>query len=92
MRWRRSGSPPFCPSLFTLNLLLFVFNLIPVPPLDGSGAVSLLLQEDTARRFQLALRQRPALGLVGLVVAWFFFGEIFRPIWSGAVGLLYAGL
>ena len=29
--------------LFTLNLLLCVFNLIPVPPLDGSGALGLLL-------------------------------------------------
>ncbi len=29
--------------LFKLNLLLFVFNLIPVPPLDGSGALALFL-------------------------------------------------
>ena len=31
--------------LFTLNLLLLVFNLIPLPPLDGAGAVGLLLPE-----------------------------------------------
>ena len=29
--------------LFKLDLLLFVFNLIPVPPLDGSGALALFL-------------------------------------------------
>ena len=27
--------------VFSLNLILFVFNLIPLPPLDGSGVVSL---------------------------------------------------
>ena len=36
--------------LFTLNLLLLVFNLIPLPPLDGAGAVGLLLPEPAALR------------------------------------------
>ena len=30
--------------LFILNLILAVFNLLPVPPLDGSGAVLLFLR------------------------------------------------
>jgi Zn-dependent protease len=37
---------------FTLNLLLLVFNLIPLPPLDGSGVLALVVKEDTARRLQ----------------------------------------
>ena len=28
---------------FTLNLILFLFNLLPLPPLDGSGALALIL-------------------------------------------------
>ena len=45
--------------LFTLNLLLLVFNLIPLPPLDGAGAIGLLLPE------RLALRLRMAFALTG---------------------------
>ncbi len=34
-----------------LNLLLGIFNLLPIPPLDGSKVFSLLLPEDTARSY-----------------------------------------
>ena len=74
--------------LFTLNLLLGVFNLIPVPPLDGSGALGLFLPEDTARRAQLWLR-RPQLSLVGIVLAWMLIGRVFGPVHLLAVQLLY---
>ena len=74
--------------LFTLNLLLGVFNLIPVPPLDGSGALGLFLPEDTARRAQLWLRQ-PQLSLVGIVLAWMLIGRVFGPVHLLAVQLLY---
>ena len=33
---------------FTMNLLLFVFNMIPLPPLDGSGALPLFLGQEVA--------------------------------------------
>src|SRR5688572_22848524 len=31
--------------MFSLNLILFVFNLIPVPPLDGASVIGLFLSE-----------------------------------------------
>lgn len=34
-----------------LNLLLGIFNLLPIPPLDGSKVFSLLLPEDTAKSY-----------------------------------------
>lgn len=34
-----------------LNLLLGIFNLLPIPPLDGSKAFALLLPEDSARSY-----------------------------------------
>lgn len=34
-----------------LNLLLGIFNLIPIPPLDGSKVFSLLLPEETAKSY-----------------------------------------
>jgi Zn-dependent protease len=65
-----------------------VFNLIPVPPLDGSGAVTLLLGEGAARRFQALLR-RPQFAWIGLLAAWLLIGELFGPIHLAAVNLLY---
>lgn len=74
--------------LFSLNLLLAVFNLIPLPPLDGSGAVGLLLGEDTARRFML-LTARPAFAIGGLLVAWFLIPAVYWRIYAAAFRLLY---
>jgi len=47
-----SGAALVLSILFSLNLLLGLFNLLPIPPLDGFGAVGLLLSEDAAARFQ----------------------------------------
>jgi Zn-dependent protease len=74
--------------LFTLNLLLLIFNLIPFPPLDGASAVGLLFSDDGARRVQGLLR-RPQLSLVGLLLAWIAMPRIFGPIHRLAVNLLY---
>lgn len=74
---------------FLLNLLLLVFNLIPLPPLDGSGAVALLLPEQAALRLR-ALFASPVFALGGILVAWLAIGELFPPLLRGAVTLLYA--
>jgi Zn-dependent protease len=77
--------------LFTLNLLLLVFNLIPFPPLDGANAVGLLFSDAGARRVQVLLRN-PRLSLVGLLLAWMAMPRIFGPIHRLAVNLLYPEL
>jgi Zn-dependent protease len=77
--------------LFTLNLLLFAFNLIPLPPLDGAGAVALLVGADAARRFRRRLAD-PRLAWLGLLFAWFAIGRLFRPLFRLAIALLYPGL
>ena len=74
--------------LFTLNLLLLIFNLIPFPPLDGASAVGLFFSDAGARKVQ-ALLQRPQLSLVGLLLAWMAMPRIFGPIHRLAVNLLY---
>ncbi len=74
--------------LFTLNLLLLVFNLIPLPPLDGSGAVTLLLSDEKGRRLRSWL-QNPQFSFLGILVAWFLIREIFTPVFLLAINLLY---
>jgi Zn-dependent protease len=77
--------------LFTLNLLLFAFNLLPLPPLDGSGALPLLLPESMVERYLEFMRQ-PALSIVGLLIAWKLFGPLFDPLHTLALNLLYPGM
>ncbi len=78
----------FVGMFFTLNLLLLVLNLIPVPPLDGSGALPLLLSDSAAERYQDALMGSP-LAWFGILIAWNLFDVIFDPIFMFAIELLY---
>jgi len=74
--------------LFTLNLVLFAFNLLPLPPLDGSGALPLLLPARWALPY-LELMRQPMLALAGILVAWRLFGYVFDPLHTLALNLLY---
>jgi len=76
--------------MFSLNLLLALFNLLPVPPLDGHGAICLLFTEDFARRFAEATRN-PSLAMLGLIVGWKAFDYIFDPLFTVALNALYPG-
>lgn len=76
--------------VFSLNLILFVFNLLPLPPLDGSGVVPLFLSEPLARGY-LELVRNPSFALLGILVAWKVFAPIFGPINTLALNLLYPG-
>jgi Zn-dependent protease len=60
---------------FFLNLLLGTFNLIPVPPLDGSSGIMLLMTERVALRYLNFIRE-PMFSLAGLLAAWWLFGKI----------------
>ncbi len=80
-----------CSLLFSLNLLLFVFNLLPVPPLDGAGILNLFVREDRAQRLMEWMAQ-PGLAFGGLLVAWLLIRRIFYPVFAEACLLLYSGL
>lgn len=77
-------------AFFTLNLLLCLFNLMPLPPLDGAGALPLVLPASLALRWQEALRN-PMLAIAGILIAWNLFGPVFRAAFRAALGLLYPG-
>jgi Zn-dependent protease len=77
-------------AFFTLNLLLFAFNLLPLPPLDGSGVLPLFLPDSLVEGYQRLMRQ-PLFAIGGLLLAWQAFGAIFGPLFRLALGLLYPG-
>ncbi|MBW2242602.1 MAG: site-2 protease family protein [Deltaproteobacteria bacterium] len=77
--------------VFSLNLLLFVFNLLPVPPLDGSGMLNLFVREDQAQRIMEWMAQ-PGWAFGGLLVAWLLIRRIFYPIFIQACQMLYVGV
>jgi Zn-dependent protease len=74
--------------MFSLNLLLALFNLLPIPPLDGHGAICLLFTEGFARRFTAATKN-PTLAMIGLLVCWKVFGYLFNPLFRLALNVLY---
>jgi Zn-dependent protease len=66
--------------LFRLNILLGVFNLIPIPPLDGFTALALFLPEGAALRwFDLGYQIR-RFSFLALLLGWQYFGAILNPI------------
>ncbi|HEX6533017.1 MAG TPA: site-2 protease family protein [Gemmatimonadaceae bacterium] len=79
-------------AFFSVNLLLGAFNLLPLPPLDGSGALPLFMRPKTSEMYQTFLWSNRALGWIGILIAWKVFDVIFDPIFTGAVNLLYPGV
>lgn len=77
--------------LFSLNLLLFVLNMIPLPPLDGSSGIGIFVSEENARRLQ-ELMATPALSMFGMLGAFLMIQLIFWPLFLAAIRLLYPEL
>lgn len=77
--------------IFSLNLLLAVFNLIPFPPLDGSGVLPVVLPGRAMNAYRSLLSGRPGLAWIGIIGASMISTGYFPPIWLAAVNLLYPG-
>lgn len=77
--------------IFVENLVLMVFNLIPLPPLDGSGAMPLFLSSKMQRSYSDLISQ-PGLWLIGMIVAWNVFPAIFGALFTPVVNLVYTGV
>jgi len=76
---------------FMLNLILMTFNLLPVPPLDGSTGIALLLPEKAAVRL-FDFYRGSGMGLMGIILAWLVYGKLFHWIAPRAVGVLFWNL
>lgn len=77
--------------LFSLNILLGFFNLIPFPPLDGYGVLGLFTNQAGALRLQQLRMQMGAFAFVGLVVAWQVFDRIYPTLFSTGIEIFYLG-
>jgi len=72
---------------FFLNLLLGTFNLLPVPPLDGSTGIMIFMGERRASRYLDWLRGN-SYAMLGLVLGMVGFRYIFGPIEAVTMDLL----
>jgi len=74
--------------MLKLNVVLFLFNLIPVPPLDGAGVLSGFFPATFGSLYE-RMRKMPAFEFLGLLLAWQIFPFIAAPAFRVVLGLLY---
>ena len=80
----------FLSVMLLLNVLLGVFNLIPVPPLDGSHVLEEMLPSGMAEAYY-QIRPYGFILLYGLMFLGVF-SAILRPVYNGVVYLLSIGM
>ena len=83
------GAAAILSVLFTSNIFLATFNLLPIPPLDGSSVITLFMSKSRAARFLDGL-QSGHLSLIGLLIALPIGSAIAAPVFRFGVQWLYA--
>ncbi len=74
--------------IFSLNLLLGTFNLLPVPPLDGSTGIMVLMSERSAQSYLDKIRGNN-FAMAGLLVGLLIFREVYPYIQALAMQLFF---
>lgn len=74
--------------LFSLNVVLLIFNLIPIPPLDGTAIPEFILKGESLIRYR-TLVQNPTLQMFGIFIAWTIMNVIIGPVYKLALKALY---
>jgi Zn-dependent protease len=89
-----TGEPHFLGTvlsvLLVLNVFIGLFNLLPLPPLDGFSVVSIFLPEAHAAKWR-ALQSNPMMSMAGLLIAWRVFPAITDPLFSLLLVLVHPG-
>jgi Zn-dependent protease len=75
--------------MLSLNVLLGLFNLIPVPPLDGAVVLQGASPKIGGSLYD-RMREVPAIELLGLLAAWRLCDYVTMPALSWAVHALYS--
>jgi Zn-dependent protease len=74
--------------VFFLNLLLGTFNLLPVPPLDGSTGIMLFMSETQAQKYLDWIRGS-SFAMAGLLVGMVVFSRVFPYIEAFAMRVFF---
>jgi Zn-dependent protease len=89
-----TGDPNFLGTvlsvLLVLNVFIGLFNLLPLPPLDGFSVVSIFLPEEHASRWR-SLQSNPMMSIAGLLIAWRVFPLITDPLFSMLLKVVHPG-
>jgi Zn-dependent protease len=72
---------------FTLQIVLLVLNLLPLPPLDGSAIPLFFLGQGAAEKYQVFMRN-PGMQIFGLLIAWRICGNVFPYAFHFALRML----
>jgi Zn-dependent protease len=75
--------------MFSLNILLGCFNLLPFPPLDGYGVLGLLVSESFAIQLQEWQSQFRMFTIIGLLLGWQLIDRVYYPILRIALKLVF---
>lgn len=84
------GVGSFLSIVFILNVILGVFNLLPMPPLDGYSVLGLVLPEDVTLKL-IEFARAPGFSILGFLLAWQLFPPIARFVLPRMVELLFWG-
>lgn len=83
--------PLFLTMLVVVNVVLGVFNFIPVPPLDGSQLLGAILDSPKYRNFLLFIETRGPLILFGLIMLDYFSPvSILGTLFSAALNAVFS--
>ncbi|HEX4825294.1 MAG TPA: site-2 protease family protein [Candidatus Polarisedimenticolaceae bacterium] len=83
------GVGRFLSIVLGLNLILAVFNLLPVPPLDGISVLAGLVAP--VRAAYVKISEIPGISIVGLIIAWRVSPYVVQPLLRAAVMALIPG-
>jgi Zn-dependent protease len=74
--------------LLMLNVFVGLFNLLPLPPLDGFSVVTIFMPEERAQQLR-RIQSNPSASMVGLVIAWQIFPLITHPLFTMVLKLVH---
>ncbi len=77
--------------LLMFNVIAGTFNLLPLPPLDGSAVIKIFLPDRLAEGLR-SLEGNGAFSMLGLLLAWRVFPEIVGPLFSTVLWLVHPGV
>jgi len=86
------GAAKLVSIFFSLNLMLGVFNLLPIPPLDGFSALALFVSEEKAHKLENLRQSMGAFTFMILLAGWKLFDVIYDPLITIALRLLYPNM